>query len=52
MEIKKLIDDLRKTNKEIDHNILKSLDNVNLNCVLGTKYNGYYKSFLDEYDKQ
>ena len=29
----------------------KALDNVNLNCVLGTKTDGEYKSFLDDYDK-
>lgn len=49
-EIKELIKTLRKTNKNIDTNIFKSLDNVNLNCILGTKSNGEYKSFLDSYD--
>ena len=49
-EIKELIKTLRKTNKNIDNNIFKSLDNVNLNCILGTKSNGEYKSFLDSYD--
>ena len=48
-EMKELIKNLRKINKEVDHNIFKSLDNVNLNCVLGTKKDGIYKSFLDEY---
>lgn len=50
-EMKKLIKKLRETNKDIDHNIFKALDNVNLNCVLGTKQNSKYKSFLDNYDK-
>ena len=50
-EMKKLIDDLRKVNPEIDHNIYKALENVNLNCVLGYRKDGEYKSFLDEYDK-
>jgi len=50
-EIKQLIKDLKKVNKNIDHNIFKSLDNVNLNCVLGTTKNGNKKSFLDEYNK-
>mgnify|MGYP001155318703 FL=1 len=49
-EMKELIKNLRKTNKEGDHNIFKSLDNVNLNCVLGTKKDGNYESFLDHYD--
>ena len=49
--MKKLIDELRKENKNIDFNIFKSLDNINLNCVLGTKKDGVYKSFLEDYDK-
>lgn len=48
-EMKELIKKMRQINREIDHNIFKSMDNVNLNCVLGTKKNGEYKSFLDEY---
>ena len=51
-EMKKLIDNLRKENKNIDFNIFKSLDNINLNCVLGTKKDGIYKSFLSDYDKK
>ena len=50
LEMKKLIKNLRKVNKNIDHNIFKALDNINLNCVLGTKKNGEYKSFLESYD--
>lgn len=50
-EMKKLINELRKKNKDIDYNIFKALDNINLNCVLGTKKDGVYKSFLDEYDE-
>ena len=51
-EMKNLIKNLRKVNKNVDHNIFKSMDNINLNCVLGTKENGEYKSFLEEYDKR
>ncbi len=50
-EMKKLIKNLKEVNKDIDYNIFKALDNVNLNCVLGTKKDGNYKSFLEEYDK-
>lgn len=50
-EMKELIKYLRELNPDIDYNIFKFLDNVNLNCVLGTKKNGIYKSFMDEYDK-
>ena len=50
-EIKQLIKNLKKVNKNVDHNIFKSLDNVNLNCVLATTKNGEKKSFLEDYDK-
>lgn len=50
-EMKELIKYLRELNPDIDYNIFKSLDNINLNCVLGIKKNGIYKSFMDEYDK-
>jgi len=50
-EVKELIKNLRKINKNVDYNIFKSMDNINLNCVLGTKQDGIYKSFLDDYDK-
>jgi tRNA(Ile)-lysidine synthase TilS/MesJ len=48
--MKKLVEDLRKDNKNVDYNIFKALDNINLNCVLGTKKDGVYKSFLEEYE--
>lgn len=50
LEMKKIIKDMKKSNPNIEHNIFKSLDNVNLNCVLGTKKDGNYNSFLEEYD--
>ena len=49
-EMKNLISNLRKVNPDIDYNIFKALDNINLNCVLGTKKDGVYESFLDNYD--
>ena len=49
-EIKELINNLKKVNPNIDYNIFRALDNVNLNCVLGTKKDKVYHSFLDEYD--
>ncbi len=51
LEMKKLVKKLRETNPNVDYNIFKSLDNVNLNCVLGTKKDGVYKSFLEDYNK-
>ena len=50
-EMKELIKYLKTKNKNADFNIFKSMDNVNLNCVLGTKKNKEYKSFLDDYNK-
>lgn len=50
-EIKELIKELKKTNNNIEDNIFKSVDNINLDCVLGTKKNKEYKSFLEDYDK-
>ena len=50
-EMKKLISDLRKVNKNVDHNIFKSLDNINMNCILGYHKDEIRHSFLDEYDK-
>ncbi len=50
-EMKELIKNLRKINKNVDYNIFKALDNINLNCVLGVKKDGEYKSFLDNYDE-
>ena len=51
-EIKELIKQLKQVNPNIDNNIFKSMDNVNLNCILGTKKDGMYRSFLEEYDKK
>ncbi len=49
-EIKELIKELKKINPNIDFNIFKALDNINLDCCLGYKKNGKYQSFLDDYD--
>ena len=51
-QMKKLIKELKDEYDEIDYNIFKALDNVNLNCVLGTKKDSKYKSFLEDYDKE
>jgi len=50
-EMKNLISELRKVNRDVDYNIFKSLDNVNLNCALGFVKDGEKYSFLDYYDK-
>ena len=51
-EIKNLIKELKKINPNVDNNIFKALDNINLNCVLGTKKCGVYTSFLENYDEK
>lgn len=48
-EVKELMKVLRNNNPEIPANIMKSLDNVNLACVLGYKNEKEYHSFLDNY---
>lgn len=50
-EMKELIKKLREMNPDIDYNIFKAMDNVNLNCVLGTRKDGVHKSFMEDYDK-
>ena len=50
-EMKELIKLLRTKNKDADFNIFKAMDNVNLNCVLGTKKDKEYRSFLDDYNE-
>ena len=52
LEMKNLVKELRKKNKNIDYNIFKAMDNVNLECILGTKDNGEYHSFLERYDNK
>ena len=50
-EMKELIANLRTKYKDIDHNIFKSLDNINLNCVLGYHKDGERHTFLDDFNE-
>ena len=52
LEMKKLINNLRKVNPSVDYNIYKSLDNINMNCILGYKKDGEYHSFLENYEEK
>ncbi len=52
LEMKKLINNLRKVNPSVDYNIYKSLDNINMNCILGYKKDGEYHSFLETYEEK
>ena len=51
LEIKRLIKEMKKSNPNIEHNIFTSMNNINLDAVLGYKINKEYTSFLDGYDK-
>lgn len=48
-EIKELIKELKKKNPEVEQCIFKSVENVNIDTVLGYKKDGKRTSFLDEY---
>ena len=50
-EIKQLITELRKKYKNIDMNIMRSTQNVNLNTLISYTKNGETCHFLDDYDK-
>lgn len=50
-EIKKLIASLKEINPNIDNNIFNSINNINLNTVLGYKKDGTKYSFLDDYNR-
>ncbi len=49
VEMKKIINYLRSLDENIDYNIFKSLENINLNCVLGYRIDNTKHSFLDNY---
>lgn len=51
-EIKELIKELKKKNPYIDDNIFKSLDNINLDCVLGYRKDNKKYNFLDDFKKE
>ena len=52
LEMKRLVKELRKVNPNVDHNIFTSMNNINLNTVLGYKKDKVFHSFLDEYDNK
>lgn len=49
IEIKKLVEDLRKNNKFFDANILKSTENVNLSSLNGYIKDNIKHNYIDEY---
>lgn len=50
-EIKKLINELRKNNKFIEYNIFKSVENINMNQIMGYFKDQEKYNYLDDYDK-
>ena len=50
LEIKKLIAELKKTNPQVEKNIFRSVQNVNLNTIISYKDNSCIHNFLDEYE--
>ena len=50
--IKNLIKELKKDNRNIDINIFRALDNINLDYVIGYVKDGERHSFMDEYEEE
>jgi tRNA(Ile)-lysidine synthase TilS/MesJ/rhodanese-related sulfurtransferase len=51
-EIKELIKSLRQSNPYIEKNIFRSVENVNLDTVIGYKKDGKRHNFLDDYNEK
>ena len=51
-EIKKLINEYRKINPNVDINIFRSVENINLSTIISYYKNDEYYNFLDDYDKK
>ena len=48
-EIKELIETLKENFKNVDSNIFKAAENVNMDAIIGWEKDGKKQSFLDEY---
>lgn len=51
MEVKHMIAQMKKRNPFVESNIFRSMENVNLDTVIGYKQDGVRHHFLDEYEK-
>ena len=51
-EVKRLIKSLKENYKNIDINIFRSVENVNLNTIISYKKDGKTHHFLDDYDEK
>lgn len=52
LQMKKLVDNLRKDNKYIEQNIFNSVANINLTQIIGYHKEGEVYNFLDDYDQK
>ena len=50
-EVKKMIAEMKKTNPYVEGNIFRSMENVNLDTVIGYKQHGVRHSFLEGYNE-
>ena len=51
-EMKKIINNFRTINPYIEVNIFKSVENINLDTIIGYRKDNKYYHFLDEYDSK
>lgn len=51
-EIKELIKEMKKINPKVDNNIFQSLNNINLDCIIGYNKEKKHTSFLDNYENR
>lgn len=49
-EIKNMIKEMKKINPQVESNIFRSVENVNIDTVIGYKQGGIKHSFLDSYN--
>lgn len=52
VEVKELIKQMKKTNPNVEKNIFKSVENVNLSTIIAYKQNGEKRHFLDHYNEK
>lgn len=50
-EIKRMINNMAKNNPQVESNIFKSVQNVNLDTIIQYKKGSVKHSFLDDYDE-
>lgn len=51
-EIKNMIRDMKKINPQVENNIFKSVENVNLDTIIAYKQSGERHHFLETYDEK